>query len=245
MTVDRDLFDEGIEALGTRLHFATYGDSLFDALLELSATWEMPSCVRRITVKPKGLHNDYLGYLVAVKNDPLGPLRLITALSQLAELHLDESATVTEEDAKPFVGQLQAQADREFKLSAHVDAIEADNILSGKAQAALALGVAFGAITSRQKFGNGDPNLGKEIDAWRAQIESRTAAGRVLCVHNIPCVLNKVASTASLPFHVKPKISADSYWIERAPGLLQSSAADAACRAGDGIKKSRQGSHPR
>ena len=94
LTVNRELFDEGIEALGTRLHFATYGDTSFDSLLELSETWQTPSCVRRITVKPKGLHNDYSGYVVAVKNDPATPLRLITSMSQLAELDLDESATV-------------------------------------------------------------------------------------------------------------------------------------------------------
>lgn len=239
MTVDRDLFDEGIEALGTRLHFATYGDTHFDALMELSATWETPSCVRRIAVTPKGLHNQYLGYVVAVKDDPAGHLRLITAISQLSELRLDESATVTEEDAAPLKAQLQAQADREFKLSAHVDTIEADNILSGKAQAALSLGVAFGSITSRQKFGNGDPNFWKEIDAWRAQIESRTAAGGALRVQHIPSDLSNVASTAFLPFDVKRKVSEDTYWIERAPGLLLSSAADTACRAADGIKRKK------
>jgi hypothetical protein len=239
LTVNRELFDKGIEALGTRLHFATYGDTSFDALLDLSETWEMPTCIRRITVNPKGLHNDYSGYVVAVKNDPANALRLVTAMDQLDELDLDESATVTEGDAEPFVAQLQALADREFKLSAHVDAIEADNVQSGKAQAALALGVAFGAITSRQKYGNGDQNFWKEIDAWRGQIEARTAAGGALRVQHIPSDFSKVASTALLPFDVKRKVSEDTYWIERAPGLLLTSAADAACRVGDGIKRKK------
>jgi superfamily II DNA or RNA helicase len=239
LTVKRELFDEGIEALGTRLHFATYGDTCFDALLELSATWATPPCVRRITVTPKNLHNEHVGYVVAVKNDPVSPLRLITAITQLAALHLDQSATVTEEDAAGFVGQLQDLVDRELKLSAHVDAIEADNILSGRAQAALVLGVAFGAITSRQRFGNGDPNFWKEIDAWRAQIESRTDAGGALHVHNIPDLFGKVASTALLAFNVKRKISEDSYWIERAPRALLTSAADAASRVAEGIKRKK------
>jgi hypothetical protein len=89
LTVNRDLFDEGIEALGTRLHFATFGDTCFDSLLELSATSAMPASIRRIAVTPKGLHNEYVGYVVAVKNVPAGPLRLITAISQLAELRLN------------------------------------------------------------------------------------------------------------------------------------------------------------
>lgn len=239
LTVNRKLFDEGIEGLGTRLHFATYGDTCFDSLMKLSATWETPACIRRIAVKPKGLHNDYLGFVVAVRNDPASSLRLVTAMEQVAGLDLAESATVTEGDTEPFVTQLQALADRELKLSAHVDGIEADNILSGRAQAALALGVAVASITGRQKYGNGDPNFWKEIDSWRGQIEARTAAGGALRVQHIPSELGKVASTAFLPFDVKRNASEGTYWIERAPGLLLYSAADAACRVGDGIKQKK------
>ena len=239
LTVNRELFDEGIEGLGTRLHFATYGDTCFDSLMKLSATWEMPACIRRIAVKPKGLHNDYSGFVVAVKNDPTSSLQLVTAMGQIAGLDLDESATVTEGDTEPFVAQLQALADRELKLSAHVDGIEADNILSGRAQAALALGVAVASITGRQKYGNGDPNFWKEIDSWRGQIEARTAAGGALRVQHMPTELGKVASTAFLPFDVKRNASEGTYWIEHAPGLLLYSAADAACRVGDGIKQKK------
>jgi len=65
---------------------AGHRDTCFDALLELSATWATPPCVRRITVTPKNLHNEHVGYVVAVKNDPVSPLRLITAITQLAAL---------------------------------------------------------------------------------------------------------------------------------------------------------------
>jgi hypothetical protein len=50
-TTDRRLFDEGIETIGQRLRFASYGKPAFDAILELAAGWEVPSCVRRIAVK--------------------------------------------------------------------------------------------------------------------------------------------------------------------------------------------------
>ena len=58
-------------------------------------------------------------------------------------------------------------------------------------------------------------------------------------MQHIPSDLGKVASTAFLPFDVKRNVSEDTYWIERAPGLLLYSAADAACRVGDGIKQKK------
>jgi hypothetical protein len=55
----------------------------------------------------------------------------------LAALDLDETATATEADTAPFVAQLQALADEEYRLTAHVTGVESDNERSGRAQAAL------------------------------------------------------------------------------------------------------------
>ena len=70
-------------------------------------------------------------------------LRLITGLDDLAGLDLDTSATVSEVDVAPFRVRLQAMADAEFRLTAQVAEVEADNQRSGRAQASLALGTAF------------------------------------------------------------------------------------------------------
>jgi hypothetical protein len=177
LTTDRELFDRGIESLGARLRFATYGDPAFDAVLAVSERWGAPACIRRIVVRPLGLHNDYVAYVVAVRNAGGESLRLITRLDELTEIELDEGREVSEMDAAPFVGQLQFMADNEFKLNVHVASIESDNELSGRAQAALALGTAYGLITSRKAYGNADENFWKELDALRAQIAERTAEG--------------------------------------------------------------------
>jgi hypothetical protein len=239
LTTNRALYDEGVESLGARLRFATYGEPVFDALLELTETWDRPPCVRRISVTPPGLHNEYVGYVAAVTDAGGGELRLVLRLDDLEEIELDEGREVTEEDAEAFVIQLQAMAAQEYKLSGHVAGIESDNELSGRAQAALVLGVAYGLITGRQKYGNADDNFWKELDGVRNQIAERTTNGGALRVMYIPSCLGNVAATAFLPFEVKQKISDDTYWIERAPAVLLDAAVDAATRVADGIKRKK------
>lgn len=108
LTIDRERYDEGIEALGPRLRFATYGEPVFDALLAFSAAWEPPSCVRRLSVTPQGLEVEYVAFVVAVREADTHGLRLVTDLDSLAALDLDEAATVTEASVAPFCRRIPA-----------------------------------------------------------------------------------------------------------------------------------------
>ncbi|MBP8198037.1 MAG: hypothetical protein KAX64_05695 [Chromatiaceae bacterium] len=239
LTLDRALFDEGLESLGTRLRFATYGEPAFDALLAMSEEWPPPPCIRRIAVTPAGMDNDYVAFVVGVQGTAGPRLALVTALDQTEALELDVARVLTDAELTPFINQLAKQANQEFQLSGHVAQVEADNLLSGQAQAALTLGVAFGVLTSRKKMGNGEANFWKEIDAWRARIQTQHAEGGSFRVMNIPAELSKVATSAFLPFELRQRISDDAFWIEHAPGLLLDSAADAACRVAEGMKKKK------
>lgn len=237
-TIDRRLFDEGIEAIGSRLRFATYGEPVFDAIMALSAEWEPPACVRRIAVMPKGLDLEYAAFVVAARIGEGVELRLVTDLDGLAELDLAESVPVSEADTVPFIGRLQAMADREYQLTAHVSNVEMDNRHSGRAQAALALGTAIGLIDGRRKTGGADDNFWKELDACRKFVGERMANGGGLSVHRVPSDYDQVAS-AWVPFNVKRKIAADSFWVDTAPPPLLNAAIDAAARVADGIKKKK------
>ena len=217
LTIDRGLFEAGIESLGPRLRFATYGEPAFDALLALSETWEVPACVRRIAVTPTGMQNEVVAYVVAVDAANGWGLRLVTGLDDLAEISLDETRVVSEQEAETFVSALQAVAVDEFRLSAHVSAIEADNVLSAKAQAALLLGAAQSLIAGRQKYGNADANFWKELDGARAQVLERTADGGALRLLNLPGCLRALVPAGFLPFDVRPRISDDHFGIERHP----------------------------
>jgi hypothetical protein len=54
---------------------------------------------------------------------------------------------------------------------------------------------------------------------------------------HIPASFDRVATTAFVPFDVRPKISDGTYWVERASAVLLQSAVDAATRVADSIKR--------
>jgi hypothetical protein len=55
ITVSRDLYEEGLADGGPRAHFASNGDPCFDAVLENFGSFDLPACVRRISVPVPGL----------------------------------------------------------------------------------------------------------------------------------------------------------------------------------------------
>ncbi|WP_200389326.1 hypothetical protein [Thiocapsa imhoffii] len=235
LTIDRTIYDDGVASLGPQLRFATYGEPVFDAILALSEDWPPPGCVRRIAVTPQGLDLQYVAF---VANDLGTELHLITDLATLAAFDLDETVTLSEADTLPFIAQLQVLADAEYRLTGHVMGVESDNERSGRAQAALALGTAFGFIKGRQKTGLADENFWKELDACRNRIAERLTQVGGISVDRVPVIYEQVA-TAFVPFDVKRKISDESFWVDNAPPPLLNAALDAAARVGDGIKKKK------
>ena len=248
LTTDRKLYEDGIEDLGARLRFATYGEPAFDTLLAFSAAWTPPACVRRISVTPKGLDIDYVAFVVATHDvsgsksgSKSGSTRqLVTHLEMLADLDLDVSVSVSEADVEPFREQLQKLADEEYRLTAHVSQVEQDNQRSGHAQAALALGTAYGMISERQKTHGADANFWKELEACRKMVSERTHAGGGFNIQRIPSDYDKLA-TARVPFEVKKKVSDASYWVQAAPPVLLHAALDAAERVGANLGKKKFG----
>lgn len=238
LTVDWGLYEEGVEALGSSLRFATYGEPVFEAILALSADWKTPSCLHRLSVRPPDLDVEYVAFVAAVREGDQRRLRLITDLDSLSDCTLDESATISAADLVPFTHELQRLCDAEYRLAAHVSHIERDNQDSGRAQAALALGVAYGFITGRIKTGAAEDNFWKELDAGRRLIAERLAPGGGLSVHRIPPEYEQVA-TAFVPFTVKRKISDAEYWVGMAPPALLNAALDAAARVGASIKRKK------
>jgi hypothetical protein len=186
LTTDRRLFDEGIESLAAA-----------PAVRELRRVGlrrdpgvgrrvgRAPSCVRRIAVRPKGAGPGVCGLCGCYQGHRGGARYVWSRIwGGLAGLDLDESATVCEADAEPFLARLQALADAEFRLTTHVANVEADNQQSGRAQAALALGTAYGFIAGRQKLGSADANFWKELDACRRAGRGAHCSGR--CFHRTP-----------------------------------------------------------
>lgn len=215
LTVSRELYEEGLADGGTRVHFASYGDPFFDALLAHLGQFELPGCVQRLAVPVPGLDGvEVVGYAVACCAAGGGrEVRLIRSWQDLAGLELAEEEILVPEEVAPLREELARLAVAEFQPSRAVAFIEKDNIHAARAQEMLDLLAIHSLLAARAPFfGEGAlfrPVL-REIESLfedREQITVadvpaailRPVAGELLFDCQVPAVGDKFALTVSRP----------------------------------------------
>ena len=115
LTTDRDLMKLGQPDRAEKLHFATYGDPVFHAVVEEITGHGLPACIRRVTVPVADLGTDVVGYVVVAKDGSGGvTARLVTQVSQLPTLQIAEGAELSEADITRATLELRHKAESEF-----------------------------------------------------------------------------------------------------------------------------------
>jgi ERCC4-related helicase len=230
LTPSRRTFEEGHEALRGVLHFASYGDPVFDVLLEEINNHALPTCVKRLTAKAPGVDAEIVGYAVACNDE----VRLVTSLSECFELQLDEARVLEDRDVADAAAELRSLAAREFILPQASEGLQRRNVSAGRAQEILSLILAEYLLRRRLNV-DGDGTLFwqqvKELDDLYADGEGERASGlRADWLRTVS--ENDPLFTITVP-QVGDEGSVD------APAVLVRSAIDAACRVADGMREKR------
>lgn len=154
LTVSRDLYEEGLADGGTRVHFASYGDPFFDAVLQHFGDFDLPACIHRISVPVHGMDDvEMVGYAVACQGPGgSGEVRLIRSWPDLAGLQLAEAVSLTEAEVGPLREQLKRMAWEEIQPYLAADRIERGNIRAAHAHEMLNYLVARGLLEIRARF---------------------------------------------------------------------------------------------
>jgi superfamily II DNA or RNA helicase len=139
LTVNRDIFEKGLPASDSSawpLHFATYGDTVFEALLEELGCYELPPCAVQLSEPVPDIPVEVIAYAVA-KFDENGSkaLILVTSWEDLNGLALDESAVIDPADLEPLREELRRIIRNEFDPMRAVGRIEKENLRAGIAGA--------------------------------------------------------------------------------------------------------------
>ena len=71
VTTSRATFEVGVPELEGRLHFATYGDPAFEAILAHIETFDLPPCIQRLEVDVPEVPVKVVGYAVAPSALPI------------------------------------------------------------------------------------------------------------------------------------------------------------------------------
>ena len=166
LTTDRDLMKFGQPDRPEKLHFATYGDPVFHAVVEEITGHGLPTCIRRITVPVADLDTDVVGYLVAAKDGNGGvAMRLVTQVSQLPTLQIAEGVEIGEADVIKATLGLRKMARAEFAPALAITRLEASNRTAANTQRTLV------ALAAR--------HLLSEVDRTSPNILSREALKQI------------------------------------------------------------------
>jgi hypothetical protein len=233
ITTSRTTFDVGIPTFEGRLHFATYGDPVFEAILQHIEAFPLPECVQRLEVEVPEIPATVVGYAVAERNSEGQPChRLVTSWRDLAVLQLDVSGSLNEPEVESLRQQLSIMARQEFALTQAVPWIEVLNEGAGRSQLLLAYLVARGILQSRLQTGSAETLFWREIQALEAIAQGRES----IRVRHIPTTLGR--SLSGLLFSLDLPSVGDEGYMDAPQPLLQASI-EAVCRVANGLKRRR------
>lgn len=157
LTISRKLYEEGLPGEEGNIGFASYGDPVFDAVLEKIGEYELPGCVRRITANVQGLDGvKVVGFAVACYS-PQGSLvtKLVTRFSDLEGLELAENESLDEMEFEHLREKLALIVREEFDHYNVADRIERINIKSAYSQKLLSYMVVYSIIEDKASLSKG------------------------------------------------------------------------------------------
>ena len=143
VTADRSLYQNGAPDIEQPIHFASYGDPVFDRILESFAEWDLPECVVRIEESVPDTDARVVGYVVACLNNQGNPEdRMVIRYSELADITPDESRRPSEVAVSEARIKLHRIVREEFDPTRRIPDLIEENQQAGQSQDILNLLVA-------------------------------------------------------------------------------------------------------
>ena len=233
ITTSRTLFDTGSPAFEGRLHFATYGDAVFEAILQQIEKFPLPDGIRRLEVEVPGVQASMVGYAVAEQGvDGLPYCRLVTSGDELDTLRLDPAGSLNEPELEPLRQRLRDMARRECAMAEAVPQIEAVNERAGRAQLQLDYLVGYGLLQCRQQTGVAESLFRREMQAIEEICQGRDSVR----VRRLPTAFAQRLSGLLFDPDL-PQVGEEGF-VDVPQPLLQA-ALDAVYRVANGLKRKR------
>jgi superfamily II DNA or RNA helicase len=234
VTTCRTTFDAGIAELEGRLHFATYGDPAFEAVLDQMASFDLPGCLRRLEVELPEVSVTVVGYAVAHRQDDgTTACLLVTSMQELDALRLDETHLLTDAEVEPLRRRLAVMAHQAWQTPQAVSRIEAVNEAAGHSQELLDYLVIDDFLRWRLRAGEADQGFWREAQVLDELVHDARMPSRV---RRIPSAFARRLSDVLFDVTI-PQTGTESR-VE-APRLLLDAALDAACRLADSMRVRR------
>lgn len=229
LTVSPELYDRGLSEDNRSLHFASYGDPVFDALLDYMRRFELPPSIQRISVSLPGLPHAEMAAYAVLGRDSQGVRQLCLVKSwqdvealERSGLSICDDEGLTDDDVKPLRTQLENMAMRELPHLATADWIFRENIASAKAQQVLNYCVIAELLDGRA----GGTGTDVSVQALLRDVENAYAQRSATVVSGLPADMLRPLEEMLLFELTGPTVG--RYAQVRVPPILLESALDAA-----------------
>jgi len=234
LTTSRDVFDTGIPGLDGRLHFASYGDPVFEAVLAQVTEYSLPAAMQRLTVSVNGLKAELVAYAVAVCSaGGVQQVRLVTSFDDLEGLQIDETAALTPEALQPLEHRLAELAWKEFAPALAVGRLERANAQAGHAQITLDYLVINSLLDFRKTLARDGESFWQVLKDIEEVIQGRNR----LSITGLPTeIMQRLGPLLLFPAQI-PTMGAKASMMATPP--LLRAAIDAGCRVADAMKVRR------
>lgn len=234
LTISRKLYEEGLTDDERRVHFASYGDPVFEALLAYIGSWELPSCVRKVSVDIEGMPGVSVVGFAAVCRGPgdVREIRLIRSWRDLQNISLAEEETLRDSELDLLRKQLAASAWEEFEPYLAVKRIERENLRAAWVQELLNSWIVCELLPMKSESDS------QEAPFWPAlrAVEQLAERNRVLVSNGPLDILQRfrqhLAYECTLP-------TIGDRGPVHVPGFAVKAAAEAAQRAAESMKTRR------
>ncbi len=236
ITTSRKMFEEGTADSSNVIRFASFGEPVFDAILEHFKTFELPPSIKRIMVDVHGIEDaQMVGYVVA-GDDPgqnTSVFKFVKDVRDLDNLVIAKDETVDSEALKSFRDELEKQARAEFDHYQASDRIERANARSADAHELLTLMTGHSIIEGKARFS------GEGARFWQiiAEIENQFKERDRVQVPIEPASFLEPVKTELL-FNVIFSGGSDMAYVE-ATKILGQSTVEKAMRNAESMKEKR------
>lgn len=233
LTFNRQVYEERPREANQTLAFGTYGDPVFDAVVDTVTAHDLPGCIRRLTAGFSDKTGEITAFAVAC-NEPGGGetcIRLVTSWKDLKGLQIGEHAEISDQALEQVQQKLDSLLDREYSSISAVKRLEQQNLNAATAQETLNLLSAHSLI---KPIGTQESdNFHQVVNELYRLLEERDQ----LIIPKMPIpILQKIASDLLFPIRV-PQLGDTMAWT--APIFVVSGAVDAAVRLADGMRVRR------
>jgi len=230
LTVSRETYEYGLEDFDGTIHFASYGDPVFESLLSKILDFDFPKFIRRLEMCGPEDTGSVVAYAISCFDETNNPAtRLVSSYKELADIILNEPGEISDEEIKPLLDKLKVTIDCDYRHVQIASHIELLNQYAGNSQIVLDYLIIQHLIGFRQKIESGNQYFWQEVK----EIESVINEKESIFISNIP--KNSVLTFHGLLFDLLIPAMGDKAQMS-APNFLLRCAIDSACRLASRLK---------